>query len=50
MTDPLITHFEALDALLCAEATEASPIGWLWFRLVTEPAYLQECLARIGVS
>lgn len=50
MDDLLTTHFEALDALLLAEATDESPIGWLWFRVVTEPAYLQECLSKIGIA
>lgn len=50
MTDSLFTHFDALDALLCSEATEERPIGWLWFRLVTDEQYRQECFAKLGIA
>lgn len=55
-TDPLFIYFDALDALLCTEAAQRCSdayehrafIGWAWFRLVTEPTYRNDCLARIG--
>lgn len=56
--DPLFIHFEALDHLIVALATHGAQgdevklkelIGIGWFRLVTEPMYLEICLETIGV-